>query len=284
MVASSRADFSFFLFSSSLVAFPPPFSPFPSTTHLPSTHPQFVLCGACKNPETVYNITKTDDVFRDCKACGARSAVDLRHKLTTYIIKNPPPVEKKIKGLKSGADGSIAANAEAINGKSSPTEPEDGADGQANAEVDESEIPDVADRPDDDDDWAVDVSPEAVKAREKALSAQLKNSLILGGQDGDGEGEDDDDADSPYGQLKVWIGESRAEGGEGLDEKKVMAKVKELGIEKKHKAVLVISEALFTEEVVKEIPTYSNLLKAVSIFVSLSLSPRFSLVPPLDLD
>lgn len=209
----------------------------------------------------MYNITKTDDVFRDCKACGARSPVDLRHKLTTYIIKNPPPVEKKIKGLKTGDEGSIAANAAAINGKSSPAEPEDGADGQANAEVDESEIPDVADRPDDDDDWAVDVSPEAVAAREKALSAQLKNSLILGGQEGDGEGDDDDDADSPYGQLKGWIIEEREN---GLDEKKVMAKVKELGIEKKHKAVLVISEALFTADIVKEIPTYSNMLKAVS--------------------
>ena len=72
--------------------------------------------------------------------------------------------------------------------------------------------------------------------------------------------DDDVDAEDPF-ELKGWIIEEREN---GLDEKKVMAKVKELGIEKKHKAVLVISEALFTADIVKEIPTYSNMLKAVS--------------------
>lgn len=141
-------------------------------------------------------------------------------------------------------------------------EPEDGADGQANVELDENDIPDVADRPDDDDDWAVDVSPEAVKAREKALAAQLKASLILGGDEG---GDDDDeDADSPYTQLKVWIVEQK-DAGSKPDEKAVLVKLKELGIEKKHKAVLVISENLFGEDVVAEIPKYSKLFKTVSL-------------------
>lgn len=177
-----------------------------------------------------------------------------------------------MKGLKTGAEVSIAANAEAINGTSSKKEgsdgddAEDGADGQANVEVDESEIPDIDDRPEgDDDDWAVDVSPEAVKARERELSAQLKNSLILGGQEGEEGGDDDDDADSPYGQLKAWIEEQKGqEGGKGLDEKSVYAKAKELGIEKKHKAVLVISESLFGEDVLAQIPKYTSMLQKVS--------------------
>lgn len=238
---------------------------------------QFVLCGSCKNPETIYTITKSEDVIRDCKACGARSPVDLRHKLTTYIVKNPPPAPKKIKGLKTGAEVSTAANAEAINGTSKKDgsgedEPEDGADGQANVEVDESEIPDFEDRPDDDDDWAVDVSPEAVKARERALSAQLKNSLILGGQDGDEGGDDDEDADSPYGQFKVWIDEQKKTSADQLDDKTVYAKAKELGIEKKHKAVLVISEGLFGEDVLKEIPRYTAMLQKVGLASYLFLS------------
>jgi translation initiation factor 5 len=35
-------------------------------------------------------ISKDGDIKRDCKACGSKTQVDLRHKLATYIIKNPP--------------------------------------------------------------------------------------------------------------------------------------------------------------------------------------------------
>ncbi|KDN46048.1 hypothetical protein RSAG8_04555, partial [Rhizoctonia solani AG-8 WAC10335] len=44
---------------------------------------KFVLCAECKNPETDLIIdSKTENISRDCKACGARSDVDMRHKLT----------------------------------------------------------------------------------------------------------------------------------------------------------------------------------------------------------
>lgn len=236
---------------------------------VPLVSSQFVLCGSCKNPETFYIITKSEDVVRDCKACGARSDVDPRHKLTTYIVKNPPPAPKKVKGLKTGAETSTAANAEAIMGISSGGPnvgggEEDGADGQANAEVDESEIPDVMDRPEgDDDDWAVDVSPEAVKAREAELSKQLKNSMILGGQDA----EDDDDEGDAYGEFKAWIVATKADGG-ALTSETILGKAQELGIAKKHKAVLVVSEALFGENADKDIPKYGKLFRTVSPFLT----------------
>ena len=41
---------------------------------------KFVLCGNCKNPETDLKITKEAMILRDCKACGARSDVDMRHR------------------------------------------------------------------------------------------------------------------------------------------------------------------------------------------------------------
>lgn len=233
---------------------------------------QFVLCGSCKNPETFFVINaKAGDAWRDCKACGARTPLDLRHKLTSFIIKNPPPPEKKVKGLKSGAENSTAANAEAIMGISRPSMMDEAppassgapaaggdADEGQDAEVNEDEIPDVDGRSDDDD-WAEDMSPEAVAARERELAGQLKNSMILGDQEG---GDDDDeDEDSPYYQLKVWIQQERGK----ADQKAVLAKVKELGIEKKHKAVLVLSEWLFTENAVKEIPQFSKLFTAVRL-------------------
>lgn len=143
-------------------------------------------------------------------------------------------------------------------GGESPDADADGDEdeGQAVA-VNEDDIPDIDGRSDDDD-WAEDMSPEAVAAREKELASQLKNSMILGEQGGDED--EDEDEDSPYYQLKVWVQEERGK----ADVKSVFAKVKELGIEKKHKAVLVLSEWLFTEDAVKQIPKYSTLFATVS--------------------
>ena len=74
---------------------------------------KFVLCGSCKNPETDLKIMKDGMILRDCKACGKRSDVDMRHKLTTFITKNPPP--KKAKGAK-GAGKAAGQSVEAQGG------------------------------------------------------------------------------------------------------------------------------------------------------------------------
>lgn len=54
---------------------------------------RYVQCYSCGNPETVIKIKK-DLISLKCKACGAVSDVDMRHKLNTYILKNPP--EEKV--------------------------------------------------------------------------------------------------------------------------------------------------------------------------------------------
>ena len=46
-------------------------------------------CYQCGNPETVVKI-KRDFISLKCKACGEVSDVDMRHKLNTFILKNPP--------------------------------------------------------------------------------------------------------------------------------------------------------------------------------------------------
>lgn len=58
---------------------------------------RFVQCFSCGNPETVVNISKKETIHLKCKACGAVSDVDMRHKLCTFIIKNPPEKSKKDK-------------------------------------------------------------------------------------------------------------------------------------------------------------------------------------------
>lgn len=50
---------------------------------------KFVLCPECENPETVLTV-KGQKISQSCKACGNVGTIDPRHKLTTYILKNPP--------------------------------------------------------------------------------------------------------------------------------------------------------------------------------------------------
>ncbi|KAK9832811.1 hypothetical protein WJX81_003597 [Elliptochloris bilobata] len=64
---------------------------------------KYVQCYSCGNPETVVKVRK-ENIFLKCKACGAVSDVDARHKLNTYILKNPPEekvskAEKKLKKM-----------------------------------------------------------------------------------------------------------------------------------------------------------------------------------------
>jgi translation initiation factor 5 len=50
---------------------------------------KYVQCYSCGNPETVIKIRK-ECIFLKCKACGHTSDVDMRDKLTGFIVKNPP--------------------------------------------------------------------------------------------------------------------------------------------------------------------------------------------------
>merc|ERR1712076_185108 len=52
---------------------------------------KFVLCERCDNPETVLKVyAKKGIITASCKACGHSFTVDMRHKLTTFMVKNPP--------------------------------------------------------------------------------------------------------------------------------------------------------------------------------------------------
>lgn len=50
---------------------------------------KYVLCNRCKNPETDLKV-KGEMITSRCKACGKTSNIDMAHKLSTYILKNPP--------------------------------------------------------------------------------------------------------------------------------------------------------------------------------------------------
>ena len=62
---------------------------------------KYVQCYGCGNPETEVLISKKEMITLKCAACGFLSDVDMRDKLTTFILKNPPEAKKGGKDKKA---------------------------------------------------------------------------------------------------------------------------------------------------------------------------------------
>ncbi|MCJ1417481.1 hypothetical protein MMC32_003825 [Xylographa parallela] len=238
---------------------------------------KFVLCKKCKNPETDVQI-KDGRILLDCKACGQRSDVDLRLKLSSFILKNQPKKGKKDKAdkkarrakAKENGDTETNGNGHTGSGGSNSDNPEDedgdlgveaGSDDELTRRIN-SDAKDL-DQPTEvkDDEWAVDVSAEAVKARAEGLPDDLKQKLVF--DDGD-----DDDAEgggnSAYDQLGSWVVTTaeQKEGGVGeLEDVDIYVKAKELGIEAKYKTLTVLAQTIFDDNMVTQIPKRASMLK-----------------------
>jgi translation initiation factor 5 len=242
--------------------------------HLDGFISRFVLCKKCKNPETDV-VFKDERIVLDCKACGQRTDVDLRLKLTSFILKNQPKKGKKDKGDKkarrkakengdhdhatnghTGSPGSNSDNAEEDDGDLGV---EAGSDDeltrQINAEAKNLDINDVKD-----DEWAMDTSEAAVKARAQELPQDLKSKLNFD-EDEDGEGEGG--GNSSYDQFGSWIITTAGEksGVANLDNVEIYVKAKELGIESKHKTLTVLAQTIFDENIAAQVPNRAGMLK-----------------------
>ncbi|KAJ1643349.1 eukaryotic translation initiation factor 5 [Coemansia asiatica] len=199
---------------------------------------KFVLCGDCKNPETDLIITKEQTIVRHCMACGKRTDVDMKHRLSTFIVKNPPPKDKK-GGQHASASATSAAGAN-----------DSSSDGHDNADNDEFDMlasdtamlalngaAAAAAADADDDGWEVDLdmSAEAVAARQKKLGV---NTSLLKDDD------DEDDARSgdkdPYDELGDFISANKS-----ASDRAIFDKASELDLEKKHRALVVVVMCLF---------------------------------------
>ena len=215
---------------------------------------KFVLCGSCKNPETDL-VIKSGDLIRSCKACGERTSVDMRHKLVTFILKNPPKNPKKSKGApKQGATETQGTN-EQNSPKAEAEEPVgDGAESDVELAKMKAEAADLDKnatifR----EDWSEDT--EAVKTRMESLGGAL-GKVKLGDDDSGEEGNGDD----PYSQLGTWVTENHNEGPV-----EVFKKVQEMGLEKKHRAIQVLAQTLFTEDILEEIKLNAPIFSKVCI-------------------
>ncbi|KAI0603181.1 domain found in IF2B/IF5-domain-containing protein [Biscogniauxia sp. FL1348] len=241
---------------------------------------KFVLCKKCKNPETDV-VIKDGRIVLDCKACGQRTDVDLRLKLSGFILKNQPKkggkkdkaerkAARKAKQLAQqngnkenghGSGGENSENGSNDTGDRNDDENDAGSDDEFTRKINADAQ--VIDAPTEvkDDDWAVDMSEQAVKARQSQLPNEFRQKLVLGGDEEDEDGEGG--GNTVYDALGDWIQEEAAKTGSinKVDDIQIYVKAKDLGIETKHKTVLVLVQTLFDENVITQIPKRAGMLK-----------------------
>lgn len=228
---------------------------------------KFVLCKECKNPETDV-VIKDGHIVLDCKACGKRSDVDLRLKLSGFILKNQPKKgAKKDKAAKRAArEAKKHSNGDDENGDGEDNSNNGSEEGdmaiEANSDDEMTRQAEELDAPREvkDDEWAVDMSEEAIKARQQQLPDDLKQKLVLG------EDDDEEGGNSNYDVLADWIQSEAEEKGsiDKVEDVQVYLKAKELGIESKHRTITVLMQTLFTDDITKQIPKRAAMLKNVS--------------------
>ena len=205
--------------------------------------------------------------------------MDLRLKLSGFILKNQPKkgkkdkLDKKARRAKkeaSNGDGEQNGNGQGSPGDSNSDNadaddvddaPDAGSDDELTRRINAEAKDIVDDREAKDDVWAVDVSEEAVKARAQQLPDDLKQKLVV---DDDEEGEGENGV-SAYDHLGSWIIETAAtKGGVGnLDDVDIYVKAKDLGIETKHKTLTVLAQTIFDDNIVAQISKRQSMLKKV---------------------
>jgi len=185
---------------------------------------KFVLCEKCDNPETVLK-AKKGLIGASCKACGHIFTLDMRHKLTAFILKHPPEKEIESQGE------SVTKKKDRKAGKKEGGGSDEGDDNQDD------------DWGEDEVDWGEDTSEDAVRRRMEALSGGLGGLVI------------DNDLEKPevdrinifhqYVKTKVQAGPLSS-----VAQKEILSEAERLEV--KNKAPIVLCELLFDDKMMKE--------------------------------
>ena len=199
---------------------------------------KFVLCERCDNPETVLKVyTKKGMITASCKACGHCFNIDMRHKLTTYMVKNPPEQTMNEQGT------SLTQRKE----KRSKRKDEEGENKNGSGEDDG--FGDAAQE--EDVEWFTDVSEKAVEERMKDLSMGVK-SLAM----------DNDMEKTEKEKMDIFHNFVKAKKVEGKltqnSEKEILTEAERLEIV--NKATIVLCEVMLDgDKVVAQIQEHKRL-------------------------
>ena len=198
---------------------------------------KFVLCERCDNPETVLKVyAKKGIITASCKACGHSFTVDMRHKLTTFMVKNPPETSLNDQGT------SLTQRKEKRS-KRKDGEEDENKNGDDDGFAEENEEEDV--------EWFTDVSEKAVEERMKDLSLGVKGLAM----DNDMEKTEKEKMDifHKYVNAKKEIGKLSQ-----TDEKEILVEAERLEIV--NKATIVLCEVMLDgDKVVPQITEYKRL-------------------------
>jgi translation initiation factor 5 len=224
---------------------------------------------------------KNGDITEDCKACGKISQVDLRLKLSSFILKNQPKKGKKDKATKkadrrarkaAGKGGDDDEDASQNGG--SPGDSDDngdengdygiaaGSDDELTRQIEDGAL-DIDEVPEEKEvQWATDFSADAVKSRAEILPEDLKRAAINPAEFVD-DLEDGEGGPSVYDEFGKWMLDTAAEKGsvDKVDSVEIYVKAKELGIESKHRTLTVLAQTIFDKNIVKQIDGRAGMLK-----------------------
>lgn len=206
---------------------------------------KFILCNECDNPETrLFPNEKKGIIKQTCKACGHQTQLDMRHKLTTYILKNPPDVKPDQLGNSKTQKKNRAKNS------LQPESPEGGANGTSDNEFN------GVDEDGDEDDWAVDVSDAAVAERLKDLTAGVKHLTVSNHADRS----QSERLELFFNYCKTKQTEGKLVPGAEISVYKDIAAEADILEVRDNKAIMALIELLFDENCVKQLAQYRILL------------------------
>lgn len=167
---------------------------------------KYVQCKACGNPETEVLITKNQMISLKCAACGFLSDVDMRDKLTTFILKNPPQKKKggqdkktlrraekerlkegeaadeEMKKLKDAKKKGAPSKEKVVGTKKKVAQSASSEEEHATSPThcQDADLASASDDGDDDVQWQTDTSAEAAKKRmQEQLSAATAEMVML---------------------------------------------------------------------------------------------------------
>ncbi|CAD1475717.1 unnamed protein product [Heterotrigona itama] len=219
---------------------------------------KYVLCPACDNPETELMVnSKKGTISQGCKACGYHGSLESNHKLNTYILKNPPSLNPAVQGS-SLTEGKRGKRSKRANGETTTTTTTATANGDRSGSPENDnntndivvEAPEkMADEDGDDDNWAVDVSEEAVRARLQDLTDGAKGMTIS---------DDLDKTEKERMDMFYKLVKCRRDAGQLDNHKELITEAERLEI--KTKAPLILAELLFDQNIAAQAKKYRVLL------------------------